>query len=215
MSKFNIRNLSFKLCNKLLDEMLKHPEKVSEDDILNMQSLSSKLDKNMGVSEHTKWCVTWQLDKWKSALDKLAGKEPYETLYDSQNIVLDLGANEMLKLITGNGGTTYSASNGYIYVGTDSTAENASQSGIQASGDNKAYAGMDSGYPVVNGRQAIFSSSFGEDTANFKWKELSVVNGIGANAIALNRKVNDKPDGWGTKSGGVWTMRMTLTLNSL
>jgi hypothetical protein len=147
------------------------------------------------------------LEKWHSLADKVSGVAPYEVLHDCQNIILDGGANEMLKLICGTGGTAYSTSNTKLYVGTSSTAESASQTALVATGSNLASASMDSGYPIVSGRAATFRASFDENTANFDWKEAGISNG----SVFLNRKVANM----GTKNGGVWTLQMTVNILSM
>ena len=97
-----------------------------------------------------------------------------------------------------------------MYVGTDTTPENASQTGVIAQSGNRAYANMDGGYPQVDGRTATFRASFGDDSANFAWNEASISNGTGVGSIAMNRKVSTM----GTKSGGTWTLQMTISLVS-
>lgn len=205
-----IGRMSFKLASKMLDEFEKDLSKISIEDEKSMETLYAKLIKGLGISEHTQWRIKWEIKKWHDSARKVLGFEPDEVLVETQNIVLDLGANELLKLISGTGGTAYNSSNAYIYVGTDTTAEKATQTGVIATGDNKAYAALDSGYPLVNGRQVTWRATFGDETANFKWAELSVVNGTGANAVALNRKVRE----FGTKASGSWTVSVVLTINS-
>lgn len=194
----------------LLDEMLKQPGQVDEKDLEKLNSLHSKFSQALGISEHTKWRVQWQLEKWFDTARKLAGFEPDEIVYDGGNTILDVGATELLSIITGTGGTPYNAANAYIYVGSNNTAENTSQVGVIATGANRAFAGMDSGYPQVNNRQAIFRASFGDTSANFDWNEASIVNGLGVNAVAMNRKVGTL----GTKATGTWTLQITVSLVS-
>lgn len=195
---------------EVLEAMKNNPDLVTNDDVSKLNYLYSMLCKALGISEHSQWRVEWKLEKWADTARKLAGFGPDEILVDTQNIVLDTGANEMLKLITGTGGTSYSASNAYIYVGTNTTPENASQSGVLATGSSRAFAVMDTGYPVVTGRQMIYRASFGDTSANFAWNEASIVNGTGANAVAMNRKVSNM----GTKSSGTWTLQITVSLTS-
>lgn len=205
-----IKNSSFKKANEILDFMLEHPESVDENDKNSLEELYSKVCKGLNISEHSQWRVDWRLEKWNDTSRMNCGYEPDEVICDGQNVILDIGANEMLKLISGTGGTAYNSSNAYIFVGTDTTPENASQNGVIATGNNRAYAGMDSGYPVVNGRQTIFRASFGDTSANFSWNESAIVNGIGANAIAMNRKVLNL----GTKTTGTWSLQVTISLTS-
>lgn len=210
MSENRLTNIVYQQMRNLLDSFEKNPDSVSEEDIQNMESLYSKLCKRLGISEHSQWRVEWQVEKWADTARKIAGFAPDEVVCTSQNIILDTGANEMLKLITGTGGTAYNAANSYIYVGTDSTAENASQTGVISTGANRAYAGMDTGYPMVSSRQMIYRSSFGDTSANFAWNEAAILNGTGANAVAMNRKVSTL----GTKASGTWTLQITISLTS-
>lgn len=193
-----------------LSDMKEHPESVSEQDRIMLESLYKNFCKATNTSEHLRWCVEWVVEKWHSMEEKASGIAPYEIVREGQNIVLDGGANEILKLIAGTGGTAYNNANAKIYVGTDTTSENASQTGVIATGSNRAYANMDSGYPIVDGRTATFRASFGEDSANFPWNEASITNGTGVGSVALNRKVSSM----GTKNGGTWTLQMILSLTS-
>lgn len=202
------KNKTFEQIISILKNMKKHPESISEQDQNMLQMLYKSFCEATNTSEHLRWCVEWIVEKWHNAEEKSSGVAPYEVIKDGQNIVLDVGANEILKLITGVGGTEYNNSNAKIYVGNNSTAENASQTGVVATGTNKAYAGMDSGYPKVEGRNAIFRSSFNESTANFAWNEVSITNGSTSSAIALNRKVSSM----GTKNQGIWSIQLTISL---
>lgn len=193
-----------------LDDMKAHPDQVTEDDRSKLEQMYSGLCKVLGISEHSQWRVEWFVEKWGNTARKLAGYAPDAVAYEKQNIILDVGATEMLNLIAGTGGTAYSADNTYIYVGTDTTPENAAQTHIQATGDNRAYAQVDAGYPVVNGRQVIYRASFGDNAANFAWNEAAITNGTGANSVAMNRKVAEL----GTKATGTWTLQITISLTS-
>lgn len=207
----NLSKILYSKVNDVLDNMKKNPDSITEEDMSMLKKLYSNLCKTMGFSEHSQWKVTWRVDKWFDTARKLAGFEPDEVVLETQNIILDSGANEMLKLIAGIGGTAYSSANSYIYVGTDSTAENAAQNGVLATGANRAYAKVDSGFPNVEGRTLTYQASFGDEVANFEWNEASIVNGTGPNAIAMNRKVKSL----GTKTTGTWMLRIDITLTSI
>lgn len=210
MNEMKFKNALLTKVNSILDDMKNNPDKVTESDRNALEKLYSSLCKAMGISEHSQWRVEWRVDKWFDTARKIAGFAPDETAVETQNIILDTGANEMLKLITGTGGTAFSAANSYLYVGTDSTAENAAQTGIIATGNNRAYATLDSGYPTVTGRQMVYRASFGDDQANFAWNEASIANGIGTNAVSMNRKVSSL----GTKTTGTWTLQISISLTS-
>lgn len=208
--KNNVFDVAFNKMDNLLSAMQKNPDNVTESDRNNLEKLYSMICKALGISEHSQWRVEWKVEKWLDTAKKLAGFAPDEIAMESQNIVLDVGATEMLKLITGTGGTAYSNANAYLFVGTDSTAENAAQGGVIATGVNRAYSAMDSGYPTVNGRQMVFRASFGDTEANFAWNEASIANGNGASAVSMNRKVASL----GTKTTGTWTLQITVSLTS-
>lgn len=210
MNEMKFKNALLTKINSILDDMKNNPDKVTESDRNALEKLYSSLCKAMGISEHSQWRVEWRVDKWFDTARKIAGFAPDETAVETQNIILDTGANEMLKLITGTGGTAFSAANSYLYVGTDSTAENAAQTGIIATGNNRAYATLDAGYPTVTGRQMVYRASFGDDQANFAWNEASIANGIGTNAVSMNRKVSSL----GTKTTGTWTLQISISLTS-
>lgn len=203
-------NNVFESMQETLRNMKAHPENVTEEERSFLKKIYFDLCKSLDYSEHSAWAVKWVVDKWHSMEEKLSGIAPYETVTDGQNIVLNGGANEILKVISGTGGTAYNAANSKIYVGTSNTAENASQTGVQATGANRASASLDSGYPVVDGRTVTYRATFSDTAANFVWNEVSITNGDGANAVALNRKVSPM----GTKVGGVWTVQVTISVVS-
>lgn len=203
-------NALYNKMSAILDKMAEHPETVTEEEQDKLGKLYSLICKTLGISEHSQWRCTWEVFKWAETARKLAGFACDDYACETQNIILDVGANEILRVIAGTGGQAYDANNAYIYVGTDTTREAADQTGIIATGVNRAYAGMDIGYPVVNGRQAIYRGSFGDNSANFKWQESSIVNGTGTNAVAMNRKVANL----GEKVTGTWTLQITLSIVS-
>lgn len=207
----NEKNNLFYQMKAFLSTMAERPELVTDDDKKKLRGLMSLMCKATNTSEHLHWVIEWMVEKWHSTEEKLNGVAPYEVVKSGQNVVLDVGANEILKLICGaTDATAYSTANAKIFVGNDPTAEAPAQTGVIAIGSNRAFASMDSGYPTVSGRTAIFRATYGEDLANFEWKEAAIYNGSGANAIAMNRKAADM----GTKIGGTWTMQITLNLVS-
>lgn len=210
MANNKLSEIMFNKMTAVLDNMKNNPDSVSEHDRSMLEKLYSSLCKGLGISEHSQWRVEWKVEKWLDTARKIAGFEPDDVVYDTQNIILDVGANEMLKLISGTGGTAFSSANAYIFVGTDTSTENAAQTGVLATGSNRAYAKIDSGYPSVSGRQLVYRASFGDNEANFAWNEASITNGIGTNSISMNRKVSPL----GTKTTGTWTIQITVSLVS-
>jgi hypothetical protein len=204
----------YKAISRILENIAAKAESLTDAQKEELKNLRSTLNRALAFSEHVAWEVHWRVEKFlsKTFEEVLAtGEQPYEVCSDVQNIILDTGANEMLKLIGGvSGATAFSAANAKIYVGSDSTAEAASQTGVIAT-TNKAYAGMDSGYPSVSGRTIVFRASFDDASANFAWNEAAITNGSGAGAIAMNRKVS----ALGTKTTGTWTLQLTISLTSV
>lgn len=212
MDKNNFKDVILGKLNAVLDDMKNNPENITDDERSMLENLYSSLCKTMGISEHTQWRVQWKVEKWLDSAKHILGFAPDEVCVDTQNIILDSGANEMLNLIAGTGGTAYSAANTYIYVGSDSSMENAAQVGILATSPNRAAAKVDSGFPQVNGRQVEYRATFTENEANFAWNEVSIVNGptTATNAVAMNRKVVSM----GTKVTGTWAVSITISLTS-
>lgn len=126
------------------------------------------------------------------------------------NLLLNEGINELWTLGAGGGGTAFNNSNSYLGVGDDSTAEAASQTGLQAA-TNKLYKAMDATYPTYGTSQKItFRSTFASGDANFAWNEFTVANGSSDSGKNLNRKVSAQ----GTKtSGQSWQLTLEITLS--
>ena len=209
-----MESTAYKAISAMLERAAENPEGLNDAQKEQLKSLRALLNKALAFSEHVAWEVHWRVEKFlsKTLEDVLSsGEKPYEVCSDVQNIILDTGANEMLKLIGGvSGATAFSAANAKIYVGSDATAEAASQTGVLAT-TNKAFAAMDAGYPSVSGRTIVFRASFDDSSANFAWRESAVTNGSGVGAISMNRKVSSL----GTKVTGTWTLQITISLTSV
>jgi hypothetical protein len=147
----------------------------------------------------------WSVDKVK----KLGIFEKPSLLWIPGNILLNEGINLLWTLACGGSGTPWNSANAYIGVGDGSTAESATQTGLQ--GTNKQYKAMDSGYPQYgSNQQAKWQSTFGSADANFTWNEITVANGSSDTATNLNRKVQSL----GTKaSGTTWVAQLTITIS--
>lgn len=194
---------------KVLGYLENHPEKISVEDEKALEKLYAKMCKVMGVSESAKWVVDVTVQKFADAAAHIANM-PFETRKVKQNIVVDGGATAMLNLICGISGTqAFNSTNAHIGVGTSTTAENASQTGLLAGSSNQAFKGMDSGYPQVSGRTMTFKSTFDESEANFAWQEVGVFNG-GSGSTMLNRRVTSL----GTKVTGIWTVQVQISVTS-
>ena len=173
-----------------------------------------------GILEKAFENAVWKIARWASEEDRKAGK-----IYSSEealklfkapqfseikgNILLNSGINELWTLVCSSGGTKFDNTNAQLGVGDSNTAENATQTDLQAT-TNKAYAGMVSGYPTYGTNQkATWKASFDGNAANFAWNEFVVRNGATASKC-LNRKVSAQ----GTKtSGQVWELTLEITLS--
>ena len=126
------------------------------------------------------------------------------------NLLLNEGIAELWDLVIGAGTpTSFANANAYIGVGDSSTAAAASQTGLQAS-TNKAYVGMEPGYPSRSAQTVTWRAVFGTSTGNFAWQEFTVANGNSDAADNLNRVVSNQ----GTKaSGQTWTVDVSITLS--
>lgn len=134
---------------------------------------------------------------------------PAESLVEG-NLLLNEGIGELLDLLCGLGApTAFSNANARIGVGDSTTAEGATQTALQAA-SNKAYAGMETGYPSRTNQTVTFRSVFGSGVANFAWQEFTVVNASSDTGKNLNRKVSAQ----GSKAAGqTWTVDLSISLS--
>ncbi len=125
------------------------------------------------------------------------------------NLLLNEGINALWTLVAGGSETAFNNANARLGVGDSSTAEDASQTDLQAA-TNKTYKAMDASYPAYGTSQKItFRSTFGASDANYAWNEFTVDNG-GTALKNLNRKVSAQ----GTKtSGQAWQLTLDITLS--
>ena len=161
------------------------------------------------------WEVSWRLEKRREALEDFAeGSDefhrrfaPYEIIEGRGNILVNAGIQLMLDLLIGAGGTVFSNANAHVGVGDSTTAAAASQTDLQAA-TNKLRKAMEATYPSRSGQTLTFRSVFGASDANFDWEEWAIFNASSAGTM-LNRKVQN----FGTKSGGTWTLTVTVTIS--
>jgi hypothetical protein len=168
----------------------------------------------MAKSDTARWCCRYRLSKYRQDIRDYRGREadfygsyePYEVKEGEGNTLLNTGIDEMWDLIAGDSANHFNNAAAQIGVGDSSTAASPSQTDLQAA-SNKTYKGMESGYPTTSSQQAVFKSSFGAGDANYAWNEWVVKQATSARC--LNRKV----ESLGTKSGGTWTLEVTITLS--
>jgi hypothetical protein len=164
--------------------------------------------------ELANWLCRFRLGKYHEDIEPYRGREdefhrlfvPYEVIEGEGNCLLNTGINEMWDLIVGDSANHFNNTSARIGVGDSNTAASPSQTDLQAS-TNKTYKGMESGYPTSTSQKATFKSSFGASDANYTWNEWVVKQATSAKC--LNRKV----ESLGTKSGGTWTLEVSITLS--
>lgn len=105
-------------------------------------------------------------------------------------------------------GQFFNAANARLGVGNGTAAFNAAQTDLQ--GSEKLRKGMDTGYPVVNGNELTFKTTFGIGDANFTWTEWGVFN-AGSGGVMLNRVLENN----GTKqSNQTWILEVTISFSA-
>ena len=170
----------------------------------------------MKRQELANWLCRYRLSKYHEDIEPFQGREdefhqlfkPYEVIEGEGNCLLNTGIDEMWDLVTGAvSGADHILDNTYaqIGVGDSDTAADATQTDLL--GTNKTYKGMEASYPTSTSQKATFKSSFGNDDANYAWKEWVVKQSTSAKC--LNRKVENL----GTKTSGTWTLEVSITLS--
>lgn len=153
-----------------------------------------------------KFVGVWSIEKFESD-EALARKAPYEVA-KFHNIFVTTGLQELWKLVTAQGGTSFSAANAFIGIGDSNTAAAIGQADLQAV-SNKLRVAMDASFPntPVGGLEQ-WKSTFSGVQANYAWNEFGVFN-AGAAGTMLNRAVSVQ----GTKTAGQpWTVTAAITI---
>lgn len=163
------------------------------------------------MNEQLHWNVDWKVIKYASEADRLADKPCAVEKFEG-NCLLNEGINNLWLLGLGSpsAGDPYDNAHAYIGVGDSTTAATATQTGLQAA-TNKAWVGMDAGYPADPASTAVtWRSTFTALVGNFAWNEFSVGNSNDDSGENLNRKVQ----ACGTKVEGLeWVVEVTITIS--
>ena len=135
---------------------------------------------------------------------------PYEVVRFSKNLGLTAGLTLLGSLMCGGAGTAFDSASAYLGVGDSTTAAAVGQTGLQ--GSNKAYAGMEAGYPTFGSSPTVtWKASFGDGEAQYAWEEFTLENADLGSGTAFFRKTSSK----GTKAGGeVWDITVSVTFGS-
>lgn len=178
------------------------------------------------ASDKVSWKAKWRIDKFKDQTGEVArvlqagmpmaeavsiyGQAFICTEEIEANVALNEGLQELIDIICGIGTPTkWDNSNARLGVGDSNTAENASQTGLQAA-SNKTFKAMDATYPQRSGQTAEWRATFGSSEANYAWEEYTVVNASDDSGVNLNRKIASK----GTKSSGeTWVLSLQITFS--
>ncbi len=170
------------------------------------------------------WNIHWRLEKFHDAADGDAtvGRTPDEVIEHAGNLLVYGGSSCIWQALIGNGTGTagqsltfFNNANAAIGVGDSATSAAATQTDLQAS-TNKVRSGMKVSYPthtdgVTSGAATItFQADFGSGVANYAWNEVGIFN---SSSSGTGRMLNRLVQSFGTKSGGTWTMSVSITLS--
>lgn len=150
------------------------------------------------------WLPKWITRKFKNESD-FAANRPYEVIEELGNLLLKIGANEILKLICSASGSRFDHAGAQLGVGDSGTAAVNTQIALQ--GTNTSWVNMDSEFPTYGSNEkATWQGTFRSTEGNFHWLEIAIRN---VNGVLLNRKVVDK----GTKTAGeIWQQAFEVSL---
>lgn len=153
--------------------------------------------------------TTWKIKKYLDDAAFAAGSS-YEEVDIDGNLLLNEGIGAVLDLAAGLATpTAFNNASAYLGVGDSSTAEAATQTGLQAT-TNKTYKAMSASYPQRSNQTVTWQAVFGGTDANYAWNEFTIANSSSDTGINLNRKVSAQ----GTKaSGQTWTLQVSITLS--
>lgn len=160
---------------------------------------------NCGINDTPNIKKKWKIRKYNNN-NAFENDEPYEVSEFEGNVLLNEGITVLQNLLTGGSGTAFDNASASLGVGSDATAESATQTGLIAA--TPAYATMSAGYPQINGQTTTWRAVFGSGSANFDWREFTVANSASNAGDNLNRKVSNQ----GTKAAGqTWTLDLDIT----
>ena len=170
----------------------------------------------LGGVERGLWYSTFMVEKWLNPEDHAAGFAPDEIVRGDRNVLCTAGITRMLSLLIGAGGQAFTNTHARLGVGNGSTAATAADTDL--AGASKLYHGMDATFPSIATNVVTFKASFADAEANWQWSEWAIdCGGAGTGATngvvvapLLNRRV-PSPN-LGTKTGGIWTLTVTITV---
>ena len=162
-----------------------------------------------------KWHCSWKLTKYDGdytaeEIERLK-PTPKEVVEGEGNLLVTNGANLIWKALTGTAITVFSNANAMLGVGDGNGSvptPTAADTDLTAT-VNKVRIAMDATYPQISTNTTTFQSTAGTGVANFAWNEWGVFNA----ASGATSMLNHKGVALGTKTGGTWTLQVTLSLS--
>ena len=147
-------------------------------------------------TERVSWnCRSW-LEKYRDILE--LGKEdefyathkPYEVINMEGNALSNAGIDLIWDLVDGTSGVHFNNANSVleVYIVDTWTAGT-----------------LDGSYPTSASQKISFKASWAGATGDGVWSKWRVTNGATA--------MNEKTEALGTKSGGTWTLTVSITLS--
>ncbi len=162
------------------------------------------------------WKIKATVDKWHSDEDRLAGLEPYETIHDEDNLLVNAGAARIEDLLIGVAVQAYNNTNCRIGTGNSSTAAQATDTDLNAAAgsSNRQFMVMDSTFPSRSSQTITFRSTFTSALGNYAWQEWGIDNGTANGTTVVAVFLNHKVTSLGTKvSGASWQFTVTLVIS--
>lgn len=162
----------------------------------------------METPEVIRYKTRWRITKYADT-QAYVQEQPFAVAEIDGNMLLNEGITALLNLLVGNAETNFGNANAYIGVGDSTTAEDTTQTDLQAI-TSKVYQAMEAGYPTLANQTVTWRAVFGGADANFAWNEFTVANASSGTGDNLNRKVSAQ----GTKaSGQTWTVDLSITFS--
>lgn len=135
----------------------------------------------------------------------------YETISSEGNLLTDNGISRISDLLVGNSSSPLDLDHARLGVGDSSTPSSPSDSSL---GTNEYYGVLDD-EPTIEGSTINWRTEFGDSDANFEWACWGIdvddngsVSASDTPAELFNRKVFN----FGTKSGGTWSLSVTISI---
>lgn len=159
--------------------------------------------KNQGL----KWHVHARVDKYDEGGNWLGYEE------EEGNLITTAGLAALADAVMGaNDGL--SSTRVRIGVGDDATAANVADTDLSTT-TNQYYRIMEATFPSRVAGVITFKAIFGAGVGNFAWNCWGLDMGAAtvSSSGTVNTLINRKVAAFGTKSGGDWTLTVTLTLS--